>query len=204
LGQNLRDKSAETNKEREMNNSLLFLRAIDFAARKHKDQRRKDEEASPYINHPVSVALILAEIGAVTDPEILAAAILHDTLEDTETTSEELEAKFGERVRRIVEEVTDDKSLPKKVRKQLQIDHAQDLSPDAVLIKLADKTANVLDVTHSPPKNWSIERKREYLDWAESVVKACPKVSAAMEDNFYHALAAGRRVLLSGNVLLSD
>jgi guanosine-3',5'-bis(diphosphate) 3'-pyrophosphohydrolase len=204
LGQNLRNKSAETNKEREMNNSLLLLRAIDFAARKHKDQRRKDEEASPYINHPVSVALILAEIGAVMEPEILAAAILHDTLEDTETTSEELEAKFGQRVRRIVEEVTDDKSLPKKVRKQLQIDHAQDLSPDAVLIKLADKTANVLDVTHSPPKDWPIERKREYLDWAESVVKACPKVSATMEENFYHALASGRKVLLSGNVLLSD
>lgn len=180
-----------------MHDSLLLLQAIGFAARKHKDQRRKDEEASPYINHPVSVALLIAEIGGVTDPEILAAAILHDTIEDTKTTPEELDAKFGQRVRQIVEEVTDNKSLPKEVRKQLQIDHAQDLSADAVLIKLGDKTVNVLDVTHSPPKDWSMERKREYLDWAESVVKACPKVNAAMEQNFYRVLAEGRRVLLS-------
>jgi guanosine-3',5'-bis(diphosphate) 3'-pyrophosphohydrolase len=184
-------------KKKEMKNSLLVLQAIGFAARKHKDQRRKDEEASPYINHPVAVALLLAEIGGVMDPEILAAAILHDTLEDTETTPDELEAKFGQRVRRIVEEVTDDKSLPKKVRKQRQIDHAQGLSPDAVLIKLGDKTANVLDVTHSPPKDWPIERKREYLDWAESVVNACPKVNPAMEQNFDRVLAAGRNVLLA-------
>jgi (p)ppGpp synthase/HD superfamily hydrolase len=180
-----------------MNNSRLLLQAINFAAHKHKDQRRKDEEASPYINHPVAVALLLAEIGGVTDAEILAAAILHDTLEDTETTAEELEAKFGQRVRRIVEEVTDDKSMPKRLRKQRQIEHAQDLSPDAVLIKLGDKTANVLDVTHSPPKDWPIERKREYLDWAESVVKACPNVNAAMEQNFYRVLTASRNVLLS-------
>jgi (p)ppGpp synthase/HD superfamily hydrolase len=180
-----------------MNSSLLLLRAIDFAARKHKDQRRKDEEASPYINHPLAVALLLAEIGDVNDPEILAAAVLHDTLEDTETTPEELEAQFGQRVRRIVEEVTDDKSLPKEVRKELQIDHARDLSPEAVLVKLGDKTANVTDITYSPPKTWSPKRKREYLDWAESVVKSCPKINAAMEENFYHALAEARRVLLS-------
>lgn len=180
-----------------MNPSLFLLRAIDFAARKHKDQRRKDEEASPYINHPLSVALILADIGGVSDPEILAAAVLHDTLEDTETTPEELESQFGQRVRRIVEEVTDNKALDKEVRKQLQIDHARELSPDAALVKLGDKTANVTDVTHSPPKTWPMKRKTDYLDWAESVVKGCPKVNAAMEQNFYRVLTEARRVLLS-------
>ncbi|HWO41933.1 MAG TPA: HD domain-containing protein [Candidatus Eisenbacteria bacterium] len=180
-----------------MPDSLLLLQAIAFAADKHRDQRRKDKEASPYINHPIAVALLLAQIGAVTDEEVLAAAILHDTLEDTATTPEELELRFGPRVRRIVAEVTDDKSRPADVRKQLQIDHARDLSPEAVLVKLGDKTANILDVTHSPPKHWSTERKAAYLDWAESVVRACPNVNAALEENFYRALAEARRTLLS-------
>ena len=175
---------------------LLILRAIDFAARKHRDQRRKDEEASPYINHPITVSLLLAEIGGITDAEVLSAAILHDTLEDTDTTREELEAAFGTRVRKLVEEVTDDKSLPRTKRKELQIAHASHLSPDAVLIKLGDKISNVLDVTHSPPANWTLERRREYLDWAEAVVKNCRKVNAALEQHFSQVLDEGRRVLL--------
>jgi len=175
---------------------LLILRAIDFAARKHRDQRRKDEEASPYINHPIAVSLLLAEIGGIADAEVLSAAILHDTLEDTDTTPEELAAAFGTRVRKLVEEVTDDKSLPRAKRKELQIAHASQLSSDAVLIKLGDKISNVLDVTHSPPANWKIERRREYLDWAEAVIKNCRKVNAALEQHFSHVLDEGRRVLL--------
>jgi guanosine-3',5'-bis(diphosphate) 3'-pyrophosphohydrolase len=177
--------------------NLFILRAIHFAARKHGDQRRKDEESSPYINHPISVSLLLAEIGGVSDPETLAAAILHDTLEDTVTIPDELEAAFGRRVRRIVEEVTDDKSLPKAERKRLQIEHARSLSPEAVLIKLGDKIANVLDVTHSPPADWSLERRKEYLDWAEAVIKNCPPTSAALESHFNRVLKEGRQQLLS-------
>lgn len=177
-------------------NDVLLLRAIDFAARKHRDQRRKDEEASPYINHPISVSLLLAQVGEVTDPEVLAAAILHDTLEDTETNGEELEEKFGQRVRNLVEEVSDNKSLDKQRRKQLQVEDARDLSPDAVLIKLGDKIANVLDVTYSPPKNWPLERKKEYLDWAEAVVNNCPRVNSALESHFAEVLQQGRRKLL--------
>ena len=180
-----------------MNNSLFLLQAIEFAARKHKDQRRKDEEASPYINHPVSVALLLAERGKVTDPEILAAAILHDTLEDTDTTPEELEAAFGMRIRKLVEEVTDDKRLPKADRKQLQIDHACQLSGDAVLIKLGDKISNVLDVTYSPSTNWDLQRRREYLDWAEAVVNNCSRANNALVTYFAQVLEEGRRRLLS-------
>jgi guanosine-3',5'-bis(diphosphate) 3'-pyrophosphohydrolase len=178
------------------NNKLLILRAIDFAARKHRDQRRKDEEASPYINHPISVSLLLADIGGVTDPEILAAAILHDTLEDTDTTPGELESAFGPRVRKLVEEVTDDKSLGKARRKQLQIDHARQLSPDAVLIKLGDKIANVLDVTDSPPVNWELQQRREYLDWAEQVVNNCPRVNTPLETYFAQVIGDGRRKLV--------
>jgi len=175
--------------------SPLILRAADFAARKHRLQKRKDEESSPYVNHPLAVALLLADVGGVNDPEVLAAAILHDTLEDTETTPAELEAAFGARVRALVEAVTDDKKLRKAERKQLQIDHAGALSPDAVLIKLGDKIANVADVTHSPPSMWDLARRKEYLDWAAAVVANCPKVNAALEARFAEVLEEGRRKL---------
>jgi guanosine-3',5'-bis(diphosphate) 3'-pyrophosphohydrolase len=112
------------------------------------------------------------------------AAALHDTLEDTATTREELEAEFGPVVCRLVEEVTDDKSLPKVERKRLQIVHAGQISPGAALIKLADKIANVADLRHSPPVDWSKQRISEYLDWAEAVVNRLPKVNAALETRF--------------------
>jgi guanosine-3',5'-bis(diphosphate) 3'-pyrophosphohydrolase len=174
---------------------LLLLRAADFAARKHRMQKRKDEEASPYVNHPLAVAMLLADVGGVTDPEILAAAILHDTLEDTKTTPDELEAAFGPRVRALVEAVSDDKSLKKAERKRLQIEHANGLADDAVLIKLGDKIANVVDVTHSPPTMWDVARRKEYLDWAAAVVANCPRVNAALEARFAEALEEGRRKL---------
>lgn len=174
---------------------VLLVRAVDFAARKHRDQRRKDRQASPYINHPVSVALLLSEAGGVRDPEILAAAILHDTLEDTGTTPRELESRFGVRVHGYVEEVTDDKSLPKRVRKRLQIEHAAGLSPGAALIKLGDKISNVADIVGNPPASWDAFRRREYLDWAEAVVEQLPKVSPALEQRLTALLREGRKVL---------
>lgn len=174
---------------------LLILRAVHFAAERHRNQRRKDEEASPYINHPIAVSLLLADVGGVTDPEVLAAAILHDTIEDTRTTPEELQAVFGATIRSLVEEVSDNKSLPKGERKQLQIEHAKSLSDGAALIKLGDKISNVLDVTHAPPADWSMERRREYLDWAESVVSNCPKVNDKLEAHFATVLREGRKNL---------
>ena len=123
----------------------LILKAAHFAAQKHRDQRRKDKHASPYIIHPISVALEIAQTGGVDDPEILAAALLHDTIEDTETTSEELKEQFGKQVCKYVLEVTDDKSLLKDERKEKQIEHAETLSKGAVLIKLGDKISNVTD-----------------------------------------------------------
>ena len=174
---------------------LLLLRAVNFAAERHRNQRRKDEEASPYVNHPIAVSLLLADVGGVTDPEVLAAAILHDTIEDTRTTAEELQTAFGARIRSLVEEVTDDKSLAKEERKRRQIEHAQSLSVGAVLIKLGDKISNVSDVTNSPPATWNTERRREYLDWAESVVSNCPKVNGKLETYFARVLKEGREKL---------
>ena len=124
---------------------ILILHAASFAAQKHRDQRRKDAEASPYINHPLALADILAREGDVTDARVIAAALLHDTVEDTETTIEELEERFGKRVAAVVAEVTDDKSLPKAERKRLQIVKAGSKSTEAKLVKLADKIANLRD-----------------------------------------------------------
>jgi guanosine-3',5'-bis(diphosphate) 3'-pyrophosphohydrolase len=158
-----------------MNKSIsLVLRAAAFAADKHSHQRRKDHARTPYINHPLAVARVLAEEGGVKDPEILAAAILHDTLEDTETTCRELAREFGARVAALISEVTDDKSLPKQRRKQLQIDHASMKSKGAALIKVADKIGNLRDLRDSPPKHWTAERRQRYRQWASDVVTALP------------------------------
>ena len=142
----------------------LILKAAHFAGKKHRDQRRKDKHASPYIIHPISVALEIAQIGGVDDPEILAAALLHDTLEDTKTETEELEAEFGKKVCEYVLDVTDDKTLPKDERKSRQIEHAKKISKGAALIKLGDKISNVTDVINNPPEGWDINRRKEYLD----------------------------------------
>ena len=146
------------------------LQAALFAAEKHKNQRRKDGEASPYINHPIALANVLATEGSVKDEEVLCAALLHDTIEDTETTEDELRQAFGEKVTAIVLEVTDDKSLPNEKRKQLQIEHARHASSQAKLVKLADKICNLRDILASPPADWSGERKRAYFEWAGQVV----------------------------------
>ena len=174
----------------------LILKAAHFAAQKHRDQRRKDKHASPYIIHPISVALAIAQIGRVDDPEILAAALLHDTLEDTKTEPEELEAEFGKKVCEYVLDVTDDKTLPKDERKSRQIEHAKKISKGAALIKLGDKISNVTDVINNPPEDWDINRRKEYLDWAEKVIDNCPKVNDRMEDKFQEIIKQGRETLI--------
>ncbi|HEY4182558.1 MAG TPA: HD domain-containing protein [Kofleriaceae bacterium] len=158
-----------------------LLRALDLAAGKHRDQRRKDEASSPYINHPIAVATALWEAG-VRDESALLAAVLHDTVEDTATTREELAAAFGEDVASVVMEVTDDKTLPKARRKELQVEHGPHLTRAAKLVKLGDKLCNVRDVVNSPPADWSVDRRREYIEWASRVVAtirdAGPEASA--------------------------
>ena len=167
-----------------MTDTALILRAAAFAAHKHRDQRRKDVRASPYINHPIELARVLAEVGGVTDAVTLSAALLHDTLEDTDTTPEELQRAFGPEVAAVVAEVSDDKALPKAERKRLQIENAPDISRRAKLVKLADKICNLRDITASPPADWSIQRKQEYFDWAKSVVDELRGVHPGLEHLF--------------------
>lgn len=160
-----------------------FIRAVDFAAGKHRNQRRKDAEASPYINHPIALARVLVEAG-IEDPVVLCAAVLHDTVEDTETRFEELREQFGAEIANVVAEVTDDKSLDKAMRKQLQVEHAATSSPQAKLVKLADKICNLRDLLASPPANWTGERKREYVAWAGRVIDAVRGTHSGLEAIF--------------------
>lgn len=162
----------------------LVLRAAAFAARKHSEQRRKDASASPYINHPIALAKILAEEGGVTDPRVIAAALLHDTIEDTETTLRELRGEFGETIAGIVAEVSDTKWLSTTARKKLQVTKTRRASKGAKLVKLADKIANVRDMLARPPAGWSLERRRDYFDWAKSVVDQLRGTNARLERKF--------------------
>ena len=171
-----------------------LLHALHFAADKHRDQRRKGEDASPYINHPIAVAEVLARFG-VTDLVTLQAAVLHDTIEDTETTPEELEAEFGPEVRDVVLECTDDKSLPKGERKELQVERASSLSRKAKLIRIGDKISNVHDVLHHPPADWSVEWRLNYIDWTERVVDGCRGCHAELEGHYDETVAEARAAL---------
>ena len=159
------------------------VKAADFAANKHKDQRRKNKSATPYINHPIGVANILTSEGKITDPIVIQAALLHDTVEDTDTTIEEIGDVFGDKIKQIVAEVTDDKNLPKQTRKQIQIDTAHKKSPEAKLVKLADKLHNLrsLDSAEGVPVGWEEKRINEYFIWAFNVVKGLRGTNAMME-----------------------
>ena len=166
-----------------------LIDAIAFAAVKHRDQRRKDAEASPYINHPIALVQVLAVEAGIDDIEVLVAAVLHDTIEDTQTSRKELAERFGESVAAIVAEVTDDKALPKETRKRLQIEHAQALSPKAKLVKLADKICNLRDIAHHPPVGWSDQRRKEYFAWAALVVEKLRGTHSTLEHLFDAAYA---------------
>ncbi len=157
---------------------------LRFAAQKHAGQKRKDAEKTPYVNHLIEVADLLARVGGVRDFDVLAAGILHDTVEDTGTTPAELELEFGPRVCALVAEVTDDKSRPKEERKQLQIEHAPHLSPGAKQIKLADKISNVREIGASPPAGWDLTRRQQYIAWARAVVDGCRGANPALEKHF--------------------
>lgn len=180
-----------------MNNISKMLQAASFAAKKHYNQKRKGNDAAPYINHPLEVANILASVGEIEDYDILIAAVLHDTIEDTETTKEEITELFGEKVCNYVLEVTDDKSLPKAERKQLQVEHAPHLSGGAKVIKLGDKISNIRDVADNPPDGWSDERRIEYLNWGEAVVSGLRGINTKLENLFDETVTRAHEKLKS-------
>jgi GTP diphosphokinase / guanosine-3',5'-bis(diphosphate) 3'-diphosphatase len=177
----------------------LILKAVKFSADKHRSQRRKDRDASPYINHPIEVAEMLLRVGQVADPAIIVAALLHDTIEDTKTTPEEIEKEFGSNVLSLVMEVTDDKSLPKQERKELQVKTAPHKSFGAKQIKIADKISNLRDITHFPPADWSVQRRSEYIDWSERVVAGLRGVNAPLEKLYDQVLAEARQKLANAS-----
>lgn len=173
------------------------IRALRFAADKHRHQRRKDIHASPYINHPIALLGILVEEAGISDPEVLCAAVLHDTIEDTETTPAELTAWFGPAVCALVLAVSDDKRLPQAQRKQLQIEHAATASLGARLVKLADKIANLRDLVEHPPAAWDAARRRAYCEWARAVVERLRGTHAGLEALFDAAYARGLAAALA-------
>ncbi len=162
----------------------LILKAMEFAATKHRDQRRKDADATPYINHPIELARLLTNEAKITDVDVIVAAILHDTVEDTETSYAELKRVFGKPIADIVAEVSDDKSLSSPVRKQQQIARAANSSDKAKLVKLADKICNLNDMEKHPPMDWDLQRRREYYDWAKLVIDQLRGINTDLEQLF--------------------
>lgn len=164
-----------------------ILRAATFAADRHAQQKRKGAAAEPYVNHLLEVAYLVSTVLTQPDTNLIIAALLHDTVEDVEVTREEITEIFGADVASLVAEVTDDKSLPKAERKRLQIVNAPKKSVRAQVIKLADKISNVRAMLHSPPVDWSPERRREYFEWAKQVVDALPNADPTLKAQFNDA-----------------
>src|SRR5450759_2381884 len=163
---------------------VTVLRAADAAARWHVHQRRKGAAQEPYINHLLEVASLVAEATHGKDPDLVIAALLHDAIEDQEVPPELIAREFGKKVADLVQEVTDDKALPKEVRKKNQIETAHRKSQNAKIIKLADRTSNLRAITFSPAPAWSVKRKLDYIDWAKEVVAGLRGASPWLEEQF--------------------
>jgi (p)ppGpp synthase/HD superfamily hydrolase len=169
------------------NSVRRILAAARFAAEKHAQQKRKGENGEPYFNHLLEVAELIAASSPNPDVELVMAAFLHDTVEDTGVTLQELEQRFGKNVADLVAEVTDDKSLPKEIRKQLQVEHTPEKSSRAQTLKLADKISNLRAIISSPPVGWSLERKQQYFQWARQVVSGIASPNEFLKSEFDQA-----------------
>lgn len=175
--------------------SKLLVEAINYSTDKHKEQKRKNPKQTPYICHPVRVARLLSNDAGITDVNVIIAALLHDTVEDTDATLDEIELLFGSQIAKIVDEVTDDKSLPKQARKQNQIDHAPHASLGAKLVKLADKLDNLSDLLTATPVGWGPDRVAEYFEWAEKVIHGLRGTNQVLESRLDEVLAARQKAV---------
>ncbi len=174
----------------------LVTAALYYAAEKHANQKRKGEASEPYINHLAEVANLLAQATGGVDPHLVAAGLLHDVVEDAGATRQDIETRFGEDVAALVMEVTDDKSLPKARRKELQVEHAPRKSTRAKMIKLADKTSNLRSLAASPPAQWDRQRLIEYCDWAHRVVAGLRGANPQLEQLFDEAAMGARDAIV--------
>jgi guanosine-3',5'-bis(diphosphate) 3'-pyrophosphohydrolase len=190
-----RQSPSPSDEDTTISDKVLILDAAEFAARKHQDQRRKGRSRRPYVGHCIEVASTLASVGKVEDVNVIVAALLHDVVEDTDTTNDEVRERFGDPVADLVAEVTDDKTLKKKERRELQVEHAPALSTGAKLIKIADKISNVREIANDPPKKWGTGRQRKYFDWADRVVNAMGSVDPEMRLVFDKTVADARAQL---------
>ena len=172
---------------------ISVLRAADAAARWHVHQRRKGAAGEPYVNHLLEVATLVAEATDGNDPDLVIAALLHDSIEDQEVPRGIIANEFGEGVAKLIEEVTDDKSLDKQERKQLQVINTDKISTRAKILKLADKTSNLRAIAASPPPDWSVKRRLEYVEWARKVANGLAGVSEWLEREFTEAAKEAER-----------
>lgn len=180
-----------------MNDSKIkfIIKAINYAADKHRQQLRKGIHATPYINHPIKVMHELT-VHNIENTQVLIAAVLHDILEDTSTTPDELKGIFGVDITNIVVELSDNKLLNAKKRKELQVQNASNLSDEAKVIRIADKICNLTDIVYFPPE-WKIDRKIKYYHWAKSVVDQCANVHNELYETFYRVYKQGIDTLMN-------
>jgi len=172
-----------------MSNRAIVFEALDFAARRHRDQRRKGPGGAPYVNHLIEVVRLLSVVAGVEDPEVLAAGALHDVLEDTKTQPEELTEHFGSRVTNLVRSLTDDRTLSRETRRAITLKHLSIAEEIVRLIKLADLTSNVAEL----PSDWDHERRQTYLDWSARAAQLCFGQSEAL-DRLYQQRVLNARV----------
>ncbi|MDF3067740.1 MAG: hypothetical protein K0R38_3341 [Polyangiaceae bacterium] len=168
-----------------------LLEALDFAAVRHSAQRRKGPDAAPYVNHLIEVASLVANVGQVDDVDVLIAAVLHDVLEDTPTTADEVTERFGPRVCRFVRALSDDKSLPRRERRKIALDELPQAEVLVRVIKLADLASNIKLL----PPNWTEERKREYLEWSEHAATICSPSCLALAELYWERAGKTRAKL---------
>ncbi|KAM3718084.1 Guanosine-3',5'-bis(diphosphate) 3'-pyrophosphohydrolase MESH1 [Dirofilaria immitis] len=160
----------------------LIIKAVDLAARRHRQQRRKDAIQTPYVNHPIGVAYILTNEGQITDTATIIAAILHDIVEDTKTTDKEIRETFGDEVADIVKECTVVKSVKREIRMKSQLQKASELSHKAKLVQLADKLYNIRDIERCIPFGWTKQNVTEYVLFAKNLLSSIRGIHGPLEN----------------------